>query len=101
MFGEIFTTITMLDRLTIIEVNGHKKSWHEHVFKKKLKFVMHLHTIGEAGTVKITNDTTPKLQDRDVVWLHRMFYEKCNNNSELNTNNISVGNWNNNSNGDL
>ena len=84
-----------------------------------------LRTIGEAGTVKITNDTTPKLQDRrihcifvgylenllegcywmydpathrvcqsqDVVWLHRMFYEKRNNNSELNTNNVSVGNW--------
>ena len=40
-------------------------------------------------------------QSRDVVWLHRMFYEKRNNNSELNTNNISVGNWKNNGNGDL
>ena len=40
-------------------------------------------------------------QSCDVVWLHRMFYEKCNNNSELNTNNISVGNWNNNGNGYL
>ena len=93
----------------------------------------YLRTIGEAGTVKITNDTTPKLQDRgvhcilvgyainhpegcyrmydpathrvhqsrDVVWLHRMFYEKCNNNTELNTNNVSVGNLRNNSDGDL
>ena len=26
----------------------------------------YLHTIGEAGTVKITNDTTPKLQDCGV-----------------------------------
>ena len=26
LFGEIFTTITMLDRLNIVEVNGHKKS---------------------------------------------------------------------------
>ena len=91
LFGEIFTTITFLD---------------------------YLHTIGEAGTVKITSDTTPKLQDcgihcifvgyalnppegcyrmydpathrvrqsRDVVWLHRMFYEKRNHNAELNTN---------------
>ena len=102
------------------------------MFKKKPKFVKYLHTIGEAGTVKITNDTTPKLQDRgvhcifvgyalnhpegcyrmydpathrvhqscDVVWLHRMFYEKHNNNTELNTNNISVGNWRNHGDGD-
>ena len=40
-------------------------------------------------------------QSHDVVWLHRMLYEKCNNNSELNTNNISVRNWNNNGNGNL
>ena len=95
------------------------------MFKQKPKFVKYLRTIGEAGTVKITNDNTPKLQDRgvncifvgyainhpegcyqmydlathrvrqsrDVVWLHRMFYEKRNNNTELNTNNVSVGNW--------
>ena len=130
LFGEIFTTITMLDGLTIIEVDGHRKSQYEHVFTKKPKFVKYLCKIGEAGTVKITNDTTPKLQDHgihcifvgyaenhlegcyrmydpathrvcqshDVVWLNRMFYEKCNNNSELNTNNVIVGNWKNNGN---
>ena len=125
LFGEIFTTITLLDGLTIIEVDGLKQSRYEHIFKKKPKFVKYLRTIGEAGTVKITSDTTPKLQDRgihcifvgyalnhpegcyrvydpatqrvhqsrDVVWLHRMFYEKRNNNAELNTQNVSVGNW--------
>ena len=119
-----FTTITLLDGLMIIEVDGLKQSRYKHVFKKKPKFVKYLRTIGEAGTVKITKDTTPKLQDhgvhcifvgyafnhpegcyrmydpathrvhqsRDMVWLHRMFYEKHNNNAELNTNNISVGN---------
>ena len=66
LFGESFTTITILDGLTIIHVDGHKKSRYEHVFKKKPKFVKHLCTIGEAGTVKIMNDTTPKLQDRSV-----------------------------------
>ena len=133
LFGEIFTTITMLDGLTIIEVDGHRQSRYKHVFKKKPKFVKYLHTIGEAGTVKITNDTTPKLQDcgincifvgyaenhpegcyqmydpathrvhqsRNVVWLHRMFYKKHINNSKLNTNNVSVGNWENNGDGDL
>ena len=133
LFGESFTTITMLDGLTIIEVDGHRQSWYKHVFKKKPKSVKYLHTVGEAGTVKITNDTTPKLQDRgihcilvgyaenhlegcyrmydpathrvcqshNVVWLHRMFYEKRNKNSEINTNNISVGNWENNGDGDL
>ena len=30
---------------------------------------MHLHTIGEAGTVKIMNDTTPKLQDHGVHFI--------------------------------
>ena len=40
-------------------------------------------------------------QSCDVVWLHRMFYEKCNNISELNTSNTSVGSWNNNGNGNL
>ena len=66
LFGENFTTITMLDGLTIVEINGHKKSQYEHVFKKQLKFVKHLCTIGEVGTVKITNDTTPKLQDHGI-----------------------------------
>ena len=32
LFGEIFTTITMLDRLTIIEIDGHRQSCYEHVF---------------------------------------------------------------------
>ena len=132
LFGEIFTTITLLDGLTIIEVDGLKQSQYEHIFKKKPKFVKYLRTIGEAGTEKITSDTTPKLQDRgihcifvgyalnhpegcyrmydpathrvhqsrDVVWLHRMFYEKCNNNAELNTKNVSVGNWLNNGKGE-
>ena len=54
LFGEIFTTITMLDGLTTTEVDGLKQSWYEHVFKKNLKFVKYLRTIGEAGTVKIT-----------------------------------------------
>ena len=34
LFGEIFTTITMLDGLTITEVDGLKQSWYEHVFKR-------------------------------------------------------------------
>ena len=132
LFGEIFTTITLLDGLTIIEVDGLKQSWYKHIFKKKPKFVKYLCTIGKAGTVKIPSDTTPKLQDcgihcifvgyalnhpegcfrmydpathrvrqsRDVVWLHRMFYGKRNNNTELNSNNVSVGNWLNNGDGE-
>ena len=123
----------MFDGLTIMEVDGLKQSQYKHVFKKKPEFVKYLHTIGEAGTVKITNDTSPKLQDcgvhcifvgyavnhpegcyqmydpathrvhqsRNVVWLHRMFYEKRNKNAELNINNVSVGNWQNNGDGDL
>ena len=66
LFGEIFTTITLLDGLTIIEVDGLKQSRYKHIFKKKPKFVKYLRTIGKAGTVKITSDTTPKLQDRGI-----------------------------------
>ena len=39
-------------------------------------------------------------QSCDVVWLHRMFYEKRNNSAELNTKNVSVGNWVNNDEGE-
>ena len=133
LLGENFTTIAMLDGLTIMDVDGLKQSWYKYVFKKKPKFVKYLCTIGEAGTVKITTDATPKLQDRgihcifvgyalnhlegcyrmydpathrvhqsrDLVWLNRMLYKKQNNNAELNTNNVSVGNWQNNNNGDF
>ena len=31
-----------------------------------MKFMCSLHTVGEAGTVKINTDTTPKLEDRGV-----------------------------------
>ena len=85
-----------------------------------LGFALGLHTVGEAGSVKIKIVTTPKLEDHSVhflfvgyslthptgcyrtynpkirsrhVWLHCMFYQKTNLVGELNTDSISVGNW--------
>jgi hypothetical protein len=37
-----------------------------HMFGKTPEWASHLRTFGEAGTVKIKTDTTPKLHDRGV-----------------------------------
>ena len=47
LFGENFTTITMLDGLTITEVDGLRQSRYKHVFKNKPKFMKYLHTLGK------------------------------------------------------
>ena len=63
LFGEIFTTVTLLDGLTVIELSGKDANRYEHFFGETPKFMHSLHTVGEAGTVKIKTDTTPKLED--------------------------------------
>ena len=61
LFGESFTTVTLLDMLSIIELNGSDASQYEHFHGEMLRFVQSLHTVGEVGTVKIKTDTTTKL----------------------------------------
>ena len=70
LFSNIFTTVTLLDGLTVIEIEGKHVSHYEHFFGDMPRFTHSLHMVGEAGTVKIKSDTTPKLEDRGV---HCMF----------------------------
>ena len=53
LFGEIFTTEILLDGLTVIELNGKHTNRYEHFLGETLKFTCSLHTVGEAGTVKL------------------------------------------------
>ena len=66
LFSESFATVTLLDRLTVIEISGKHVSWYEHFFGEMPRFVCSLHMVGEAGTVKIKTDTTPKMEDWGV-----------------------------------
>ena len=52
--------------LTVIELNGKCANRCEHFFGETLNFACSLCTVGEAGTVKIKIDTTPKLEDHGV-----------------------------------
>ena len=70
LIGKSFTTVTLLDRLTVIETSGQHASCYEHFFGETLRFACSLCTVGEVGTVKIKTDTTPKLEDQGV---HCMF----------------------------
>ena len=66
LFGESFTTVPLLDGLTVIEISGKCVSQYEHFCGEMPRFVHSLHTVGEVGTVKIQTDTTPKLEDWGV-----------------------------------
>ena len=47
----------------ISELSGKCTNRYEHFFGESPKFAHSLRTVGEAGTVKIKTDTTPKLED--------------------------------------
>jgi hypothetical protein len=66
LFREAFCTATDLDGLVVTEVNGKRETRFFHMFGKTPEWASHLRTFGEAGTVKIKMDTTPKLHDRGV-----------------------------------
>ena len=53
LFSNIFTTVTLLDGLTVIEIKGKHVSHYEHFFGDMPRFTHSLHMVGEAGTVKI------------------------------------------------
>ena len=61
---EAFQCATHLDRLTVVEVNGVVKTRYEHFIGQNPMFAKHLRTWGEAGTVKIKTNTSPKLNDK-------------------------------------
>ena len=49
LFQEFSNTITKLDWLTVIEINGQKKTRVEHYCGKIPRFAQHLRTLGEAA----------------------------------------------------
>ena len=87
LFGESFTTVTLLDGLTVIEWNGKHTSQYNHFFGEMPGFAQNLQTVGEAGT-KTKMDTTPKLEGCGVhclfvgyslthpTWCYRMYNPK-------------------------
>jgi hypothetical protein len=66
LFREEFSTSTDLDGLMVVEIKGKRATRYEHMFGKNPDWAEHLRTFGEAGTVKIKTDTTPKLYDKGV-----------------------------------
>ncbi len=66
VWTEAFKTATLLDGLMMIEIDGKTATRYEHWCGKNPDFAKYLRTWGEAGTVKIKTDTTPKLADRGV-----------------------------------
>ena len=67
---EAFQCATHLDGLTVVEINGVRKTRYEHFVGQNPMFAKHLRTWGEAGTVKIKTSTSPKLNDKGT---HCMF----------------------------
>jgi len=108
LFGEIANTVAKVDMLTVITLNGEKKTRYEHYQGNLPGFANHLRTVGGAGTVRIGKNGKVKdrgvtkifvgyatqhdgdcwrmydpetgrvSQSRDVIWLNRMYYEKSN-----------------------
>ena len=65
-FREAFQTATLLDGLIATTIDGVTKTRVEHWCGQLPKFVKHLHTWGEAGTVKTRDLSTTKVEDRGV-----------------------------------
>ena len=68
-----FDTATLLDGLIVIKIDGVSQT-REHWCGQLPKFAHHLRTWGEAGTVKISTDTSKKLNDRGA---HCLFVGYC------------------------
>ena len=61
-----FHTATMLDSLVIENIDDKECTRYEHLYGKKPQFVDHLRHWGEAGTVKVKTDTSPKMKDKGI-----------------------------------
>ena len=66
LFMDAIKTATLLDGMVVIELNEEAKTRFEHYLGKLPNFTKYLRTWGEAGTVKIKTDTSPKLNDKGV-----------------------------------
>jgi hypothetical protein len=61
-----FDHVTALDGLIVMNIDGKTATRYEHWNGELPKWVKHLKTWGEAGTVKIKTKMTPKLEDRGI-----------------------------------
>ena len=69
LYTKAIETATLLDGLTQVEISGKAASRFEHFHGKNPKFVGHLRTWGEAGTVKTKAKRSSKMSDRGTVCL--------------------------------
>jgi hypothetical protein len=66
VWTKAFQHATDLDRLNVTDIDGKVATRYEHWCGQLPKRVKHLRTWGECGTVKVKNDTTPKIADRGI-----------------------------------
>ena len=64
LFREAMTTATLLDNLMVVSIDGKEGTRFEHFAGKNPRFLQHLRTWGEAGTVKLKTKATPKIGNR-------------------------------------
>ena len=67
LWREAFKTATLLDGLQVIELDGIEATRYVHWNGTNPDFSKHLRTWGEAGTVKLKTNMTPKLEDRGAT----------------------------------
>jgi hypothetical protein len=61
-----FQHATDMDGLIVTTIEGKTATRYEHWCGRLPKWVKHLRTWGESGTVKVKTDTTPKIVDRGI-----------------------------------
>jgi len=67
LYREAILTATQLDGLVVENIDGVSATRYTHFYGANPKWVEHLRTWGEAGTIKIATDTTSKLMDKGVA----------------------------------
>jgi hypothetical protein len=66
LYRYAFDTATKLDGLVQVTKDGMTQSRYKHWCQEEPAWAKHLRTFGEAGTIKIKTDTTPKPYDKGV-----------------------------------
>jgi Reverse transcriptase (RNA-dependent DNA polymerase)/Zinc knuckle len=64
LWREAFQTVTLLDNLTVITINGKENTRYGHWENENPKYLKYLRTWGEAGVVKLRDRNYTKLDDR-------------------------------------
>jgi hypothetical protein len=66
IFREAYKTAAILDEYVVIKRHSIEDTRYVHWCGANPNFTNHLHTWGEAGTVKVKTKTTPKIEDRGI-----------------------------------